>query len=335
MTSNVVLIINDSMRYETIGDDQKRWGKTATPFIDSIKNNCLIANNMYSQGPYTEAAIKALITGRDLLDDGGYLYRFHNSPSTIFEPFHAKGYETFYTCCPDFLFSKEQKTNIDHCWYAEMPMFADFFTFRLDVYYKKIKKESLPEDDLKTLISLFEIHFDLFIDFFDEFRKNPEDERYTFVKNRLKCYSVDSILSVWKKEQQNFLLDKKKYIIKTLQQEQDAPIYKIASDLWSLENKDAPLKALYEENKDVEEYVKSSIERSIYKYNVDIKENDNLITLITCTRLEGYADKEFVINAREVRKKEGINNYHVEETSNYEAIKKILEKGETHEKEGI
>ena len=83
------------------------------------------------------------------------------------------------------------------------------------------------------------------------------------------------------------------------------------------------------------EYVKSSIERSIYKYNVDIKENDNLITLITCTRLEGYADKEFVINAREVRKKEGINNYHVEETSNYEAIKKILEKGETHEKEGI
>lgn len=92
---------------------------------------------------------------------------------------------------------------------------------------------------------------------------------------------------------------------------------------------------LYEENKDVEEYVKSSIERSIYKYNVDIKENDNLITLITCTRLEGYADKEFVINAREVRKKEGINNYHVEETSNYEAIKKVLEKGETHEKEGI
>lgn len=249
MAKNVILIINDSMRYEAIGDNPIRWGKSATPFIDSIKNECLVANNMYSQGPYTEAAMKSLLTGRDLLDNGGYLYRFYNAPATIFEPFHDYGYETFYTCLPDFLFSKQTKKSIDHCWYAEMPMFADFFTFRLDAYYQKIKTENLAEKDFETLSQLFKLHFDLFIDFFEEFTKNPNDERYYFVKNRLKCYSVETIISVWKNAQQEFLKNKKNYIVKTLQQEREAPIYKVASDLWALENKDAPLAELYDENK--------------------------------------------------------------------------------------
>lgn len=72
-------------------------------------------------------------------------------------------------------------------------------------------------------------------------------------------------------------------------------------------------------------YIKQSIEDSYYKYDIDVNKNDDVITLITCTRMFGYnSDKTFKIDARSVRDGELLDNYKVSEKENYKEIKEIL-----------
>ena len=80
---------------------------------------------------------------------------------------------------------------------------------------------------------------------------------------------------------------------------------------------------------DTKKYLEKVKKDSIYKFNVDTRDDDNLISLITCTRFFG-PDKEaaFVVDARMLREKEKVRNYSVKTTDNYEKIKKYMEKGD-------
>ena len=81
--------------------------------------------------------------------------------------------------------------------------------------------------------------------------------------------------------------------------------------------------------KETKEYINKVKEQSIYKFDVNLRDDDNLISLITCTRFFG-PEKEaaFVVDARMLREKEKARNYSVKTTDNYEKIKKYMEKGD-------
>ena len=80
---------------------------------------------------------------------------------------------------------------------------------------------------------------------------------------------------------------------------------------------------------DTKKYLEKVKKDSIYKFDVDTRDDDNLISLITCTRFFG-PDKEaaFVVDARMLREKEKVRNYSVKTTDNYEKIKKYMETGD-------
>jgi SrtB family sortase len=81
-------------------------------------------------------------------------------------------------------------------------------------------------------------------------------------------------------------------------------------------------------------YIDDSLQDSFYDFDVDVDENDNIITLATCTRFYGAtAMYTYKIDARMVRDGEKIKNYSVKENKNYDKIKKIMEGGEKNEKE--
>lgn len=66
-------------------------------------------------------------------------------------------------------------------------------------------------------------------------------------------------------------------------------------------------------------------ERSLYKYDVDVNENDKIISLSTCTRFYGEDEKlEFYVHGRLLRKGEKVNHYKVTKNSNYKEVEKIL-----------
>lgn len=74
----------------------------------------------------------------------------------------------------------------------------------------------------------------------------------------------------------------------------------------------------YSDPDEIKKYIKQVKENSIYKYDVDVDENDKIITLKTCTRFFGSEEKQqFVIDARKLRDDEKILKYTVEKTKLY------------------
>lgn len=78
-----------------------------------------------------------------------------------------------------------------------------------------------------------------------------------------------------------------------------------------------------------EESMKKSIDvyksNSIYDYKLDVKENDNLISLSTCTRFFGKNGKtNFYVVGRMIREGEKIDDYRVSKNNNYKKVEKKL-----------
>ncbi|MDZ7543493.1 sulfatase-like hydrolase/transferase, partial [Clostridium perfringens] len=65
---NIIFLVMDSLSHNNIDYLKKNLN-----IIDTYKDNALIFDNVFSQAPYTEAALGALLTGTNVLDYEGYL----------------------------------------------------------------------------------------------------------------------------------------------------------------------------------------------------------------------------------------------------------------------
>lgn len=80
------------------------------------------------------------------------------------------------------------------------------------------------------------------------------------------------------------------------------------------------------------EYIDEVTKNSIYNYDIDVNENDKLISLDTCTRLLGPSSAfHFRVVGRLLREDEKLSLRNVSEKSNYEKIKNILEGGDSYD----
>lgn len=75
------------------------------------------------------------------------------------------------------------------------------------------------------------------------------------------------------------------------------------------------------DKKELKEYVEMVKKNSIYDYDVDVNDDDQIITVKTCTRYFGQDSKQqFQIDARKVREDEKIVNYKVNANKNFEKL---------------
>lgn len=85
--------------------------------------------------------------------------------------------------------------------------------------------------------------------------------------------------------------------------------------------------------KQLQKYIDKLKKKSIYDFNIDVNENDKVISLITCTRMFGTDDeREFVVSARLVRKGEKLTNYSVNKSNKYKKIEGKLKGDVENEK---
>ncbi len=78
-------------------------------------------------------------------------------------------------------------------------------------------------------------------------------------------------------------------------------------------------------------YIEQSLEDSIFKFNIDVNENDKILSLLTCTRMYDTISTDrydFRVDARLVRKGELTTNYGVKKSGKYKKIDEIMKGGE-------
>lgn len=78
-------------------------------------------------------------------------------------------------------------------------------------------------------------------------------------------------------------------------------------------------------------YIDDALSKSIYKFDVDLVENDYMISLVTCTKMFGRKKNSFVVTGRLLRDGEKATLSKVSKTSKYKEVVKQMKGGEVYE----
>ncbi len=92
-------------------------------------------------------------------------------------------------------------------------------------------------------------------------------------------------------------------------------------------------KSKYSKTK-LKKYIDESLKNSIFKFDVDVNNNDKILSLVTCTRMFGN-NYSFKVDARMVRELEPIKNYDVKKTKEYDKVDEQMKGGSSNENEEV
>lgn len=208
MKQNVITILVDSAVWECVGTCRSKV--SATPFLDSLKNESITATKLYSHGPYTDAATKSLYTGRNTLDDYSFFYKLNSSPTNHFKLFHDNGYETICIHYPYYMYGSEMLTYIDKYYYTSHFIFtSEWHTF---MYFTEIiEKRDLHDYELRLLRKRMELMFDVWINFYEDIKEHPE--RMRLVEEPFNRFDLHKGLNTLKEQYNEFKTNQDQYII--------------------------------------------------------------------------------------------------------------------------
>lgn len=77
-------------------------------------------------------------------------------------------------------------------------------------------------------------------------------------------------------------------------------------------------------DEEVEAFIQRSLDKSLYKYDVEVNKDEKVISLITCTRMYGNDKKQFLVVGKMIDSNSKTTNYKVEENSNYKEVKNLM-----------
>ena len=164
MYKNFVLFIIDSLNYSHV----KESPVALMPFLEKLKKEGLYCDNMYSQAPYTEAAVMNLYCGQDVLENGGYLFRFKNAKTTIFEEMKKAGYITYYNSYQPQCHPSSVRRGIDYLYYNVGYDQGALWSYRIQHYSDLYKAGKITSEDVEILKEIFEDNFNEWLRFIDD-----------------------------------------------------------------------------------------------------------------------------------------------------------------------
>lgn len=148
--NNVVLILLDSLSYSNMD-----YLNTNFPLVEKYKENMVLFNNVFSQAPYTEAALISLLTGSRTLDYNGYLMNIESRPNNINSIFKDLGYKTYNSLWyyPNI---ESFKKDVDDYYYIHSFSYYVLYSYRIKYYIELYKNNQITDKDIELLSGLFE-----------------------------------------------------------------------------------------------------------------------------------------------------------------------------------
>lgn len=218
---NIILFIIDSLNNTRI----RHYGDVLMPAFTKLKNNYCYCDRMYSQAPYTEAALMNLYCGQDVLQNNGYLFRFKDADYTIFELMKEQGYSTFYNSYQPQCYPSSLRRGVDNLYYNVGFDIGAFWSYRLYHYAELLKKHELTNQDYTVLSELLKDNFDEWLIFLDAILSN--DKSIEMIQGNAGDYDAANIREEVLAEQKRFNKDEIDYINEVLSLGQSHKLFKI------------------------------------------------------------------------------------------------------------
>lgn len=218
---NVIFLLVDCFDYNRIGSSSYR--NSPTPFLDELKFKSYFCERMYSQAPYTEAALIATMCGYDTLSRGGYLKRYKNAGQTLFEMFQQAGYQVYSQMWPHFYPSSALR-GIDALHLRPFSFMA-LWAYRFEYYIELFRRGELEEADRRDLTELLDENLNFWIRYFDLII--AKDESVRIILENMDVSRVNESKEKLEGEIKRFNSDKEIYLTELLKQGKKHSIFEV------------------------------------------------------------------------------------------------------------
>ena len=222
MSKNNLFIVIDSLYYDkTISND---YHPATMPFLDKLRSEGITCTNMYSEAPYTEAALVSLLCGIDTLKKGSYIRKLYGK-ETIMETFKNNGYETFCNCVQPLVYPSYSYQGLTEEYYNICYEFETLWAYRLEFYSQKYHENILDDKTINVVIDLLNDNLVTWINFLESLRDNKKVT--SFIYKYVDTTNVKENLNKVKDEYNKFKKDKVTYTKELLEVGKEHPLFKI------------------------------------------------------------------------------------------------------------
>ncbi len=185
MKKNIIFLVIDSLSHERVQREE------TTPFLKRLAREEISVEGMYSEAPFTEAALMGLICGQPTMDRGGYMMRYRDVPETFLETFSKAGYEVLQFLQPH-IYPTSLERNLPHSYYNVGFDFAALWSYRLAYFAGLHDGGRLTEADYGELADMLADNFKGWTLFLR--RVLEKDERVRLIAENLAQYDAAAIL---------------------------------------------------------------------------------------------------------------------------------------------
>lgn len=215
------MFIIDSLNYSHL----KESPLELMPFLKKLEQEGVSCENMYSQAPYTEAAVMNIYCGQNVLDYGGYMYRFRDTPLTLFEAMREMGYSTYYNSYQPQCHPSSVKRGVDYLYYNVGYDQGALWSYRISHFSGLYKAGELDGADRRTLLEIFDDNFREWRHFVSEMA--AEEESTALIAGNTSDYHPGAVGRLLEEEYRQYCKDKGKYLESVLEKGSSHPFFRI------------------------------------------------------------------------------------------------------------
>lgn len=219
---NILFIVLDSITnnqlFNCINAEQK------APFLNQLRSKAITGDKMYSQAPYTEAALMSLLGSLDTLDAGGYMEKFRNK-NTVIDEFNKENYKTYFPTYYPSIYPKYMTYGAKHINYIEKFTFLHLWDYRFKHFRESYLEGKTTKEENIMLEEMLEDNFNAWINLL---KLLIEDDEKTIMLNRyVEREDLEETKEKVIEELNRFTVDKPKYLKELFSQGEEHFLFKI------------------------------------------------------------------------------------------------------------
>lgn len=228
MKKNVLFIVIDSVTNDILFN--KNTSSLCAPFLNELRKKSISGDKMFSEAPYTEAALMCLLGGIDTMDNGGYMERFKDK-TCVLEAFRNNGYKVFYNNYYPSIYPSYMAPGYDERKYIEGFQFSHIWDYRLKYYSEIFGKNEINNKEYKILADMLDDNFKNWIIYLEKIRdKDPET---SMLNGNIDVSDIDNDIKQIKVEYEKFSKDNKKYLNSLFEQKENHQLFNIKTYMMS------------------------------------------------------------------------------------------------------
>lgn len=222
MKRNMIMLVLDSITYTALNESDAKG--CPAPFLKELMDKSVRITNMYSQAPYTEAAVVSLQCGSNTLDDYGHMRR-NKGKDTIFDIYKRAGYRVFSNAYQPATYPSGQMPEFEDRYYNTGFMFTQAWDFRLKYFKDLYFEKGLDEKEQELVCDILEDNFNGWMKYFEDLIKN--DKSVSMIYETINRENIEDNYEILKKEYNKFKKDKNLYAINLLKIGEEHDLFKI------------------------------------------------------------------------------------------------------------